>query len=146
MSIQKQIRKNVMRQNDKLLNSYGGQTPLDLLRSSPKQKSLFADMARNGIKPMDLVNEYERGKREAYELTAPAVQKVCYACFAIVLAECGLKPEEIYHVVLEADRKTFMTIDHNEIIAEMEEKARIRFYEREGVERVVLIDGQQTDG
>lgn len=143
MSLQKQIRRNIERQNQQLFDSYGSQTPVGWRDCSGRDKSLFADMARNGIKPADLEREYKRGRDEAYRDTAPAVTKVCYAAFAIVLAECGLTPDEIFYVVMNADQKVFTAIDHEEIIAEMEKKARIRFFAQEGIERVVKIDGEE---
>ena len=140
MSLQKQIKRNMARQNDKLLAQYGSQLVPDWRFKSEKDKSLLANMVRNGITVEDLQSERKRGRDEAFRETAPSVMKVCYSAISVVLVDdFGFTPEQCFEAIMKVDEKITMTIDPEELLKEMEEKAQIRFYADEGIERVVQI-------
>ena len=134
MSLQKQIRRNVERQNDKLLGRYGAPY-------TSKEKDILARMVRNGITAEDLKEEFKRGRQSAYEQTAPAVMTACYSAVAITLAEdFGFTSEQILSVLAKADERITMSVDNDELAREAEEKARIRFFASEGIDRVVQVE------
>ena len=140
MSLQKQIRRNIAKENEKLLSQFGNQLVPDWKLKSAQDKNLLAHMVRNGITAEDLKAERKRGRDEAFAQTAPIVMKTCYSAFAIVLAdEFGFTPEQCYDVVSKADHMISTQIDTDELMKGMEEKAKIKFFADEGLERVALI-------
>lgn len=140
MSLKKQIKRNIQRENDKLLGQYGNQLVPDWRLKSAHDKNLLAQMVRNGITAEDLQAERKRGRDEAFQQTAPAVMKVCYSAFAVTLVDdFGFTSQQVFDAIMAVDEKISMTIDHEELIREMEEKASVRFYADEGIERVVQL-------
>ena len=111
-------------------------------RSLPfAQKSLLANMSRNGITPADLEKAKQDGMKEAYERTAPAVQSVLYCAMCIVLHDSfGFDHDQCCQAVTELDRMIYETIDNDEIKADCERKTGVRIDVKEGVGRIVEVD------
>ena len=127
MSQSRKIAKNVLRQNINFMekNTYDG---------------ILGGMARNGITLQDMAREVSKVRKETYESTATAVQQVAYAAIAIVLAEeFGFSKEDCYKAINAVDRKMALAIDYEDIIKEMEDKAKVRFNFSNGVERVEML-------
>ena len=133
------------KQIERNLNNYLAQFDCELKpgwRNLPfSERSLIANMSRNGITPADLQRERREGQQEAYQKTAPAVQSVCYAVMAIVLHDdFGFNKEECKAVLTAVDDLMLNTIDNEKIADELARKVGIRILTTEGVGRIVEAD------
>ena len=140
MSKSKSLARQIARNNNRLLGSYGNQLKPGWALRPQGELDIVADMARNGITVADLEREFKRGRDSAYKDTAPLVMKQCYSAFATVLAdEFGFSPDDCFKAVHMADQKIMTAIDLEDSLQEMEDKCRIQFRSEEGIERVVQI-------
>lgn len=136
MSRAKQVERN--------LNDYLSQFERELQpnwRSLPfSQKSLIANMSRNGITPADLEKAKQDGIKEAYQRTAPAIQSVMYCAMCIVLHDLfKFDHDQCVLAVAELDRIMYDTLDNDDIKRECEEKTGVRIDVKEGVGRIVEV-------
>lgn len=140
MSIKRHIERNIARQDRKELEKYNAFLKPELRSIANRDANLMVNLARNGITPNDVKKEIEVTKRRVYENTVTAVMKVTYAAVAVVLAEeFNFSKDECFKAMSAIDHRMAVTIDDEEIIKEMEEKAGIRFNHKNGVERIERI-------
>lgn len=140
MSLKKQIQRNIQRQNERYLSQYQGELIKGWSKLPNQQKSIIANMSRNGITPADLEQARADGANDAYKRTAPAVVAVCYAALGIVLKEkYGFDNEQVEEAIGAVDAKIAMTIDNEEIADELEEKCGLRIRSAEGVDRIETV-------
>ena len=104
------------------------------------RKSELANLLKNGITPQDLDRAFLRGRQEAYEATAPAVQKVVYAAVMLVLSERGIGSDECFDIIHDVDEKVVTTISSDDIAQETLDKLGIRFLSENGVERLQRVE------
>lgn len=141
MSLQKQIARNAKRQQDAYLKAHQAELVPGWQNWPDEHKSLVVNMSRHGITPQDIEKARKQGRDEAFKDTAPAVMKVAYAAFVLVLAEeYGYSHEDCYNALMKVDSRIALSIDSAEIVREMEDKVKIRFNERDGVARVEMIE------
>lgn len=140
MSLKKQVKRNIQKQNEDLLKRYEPFLKPNW-QSRPKEDiNLLASMAKNGITYEDMQREIKRARMTAFEDTALAVLKVGYAVMAITLHEdFGMSKDECFNVLTAIDKRLAVTIDNEEVIEEMREKVGIRFNSDNGVERIEKV-------
>ena len=126
--MKRQIARNVARNDKKALSQLN------------RDRNLLVNLARNGITVEDVKKETDRVRKETYERTSTAIMQVVYASLASVLADdYGFTKDQCFDALYAVDRKVATSIDNEELIAEMEEKAGVRFNCFDGVERIEKI-------
>ena len=140
MSISRQLRRQQERNNKAELKKYQPYLNKDINKYSKEDINLLARMAKNGITPQDMVREIEIARKQAFQSTYVATLKVAYAAIAITLAEeYGFDYEACFKALSDIDRRIVTSIDDEDIMHEMEEKAGVRFNSEDGVERIERI-------
>ena len=140
MGIKRQIARNIERQNQKELEKQSKYLRKGWNNMSMSDKNLLVNLARNGITVEDVKREISDTKKRTHENTAIAVMKVVYAAMALTLIdEFHFSKEDCFKAISAVDQRMAVLIDYEDVIAEMEQKAGIRFHSDNGVERVEMI-------
>lgn len=140
MSLKKQIARNIARRDNELLRRYPAEVDQKIWGMPQSQRSLIANLARNGITPADLENAMQEGRRSAYQDTAPAVHAAVYNAVMIVAHDdLGFDENQCMDFLNKVDHKIAMSLDNDELARECEEKCGIRIKTKEGVGRVETI-------
>ena len=140
MSLKRTIARNIARQDENYLKQYARNLSPNWKSLPAAQKSLIANMSRNGITPQDLENAREQGRRSAYEDTAPAVQAVAYSAMGCVLHDMlGISDEDVMKIIMAVDEKIYLAMDFDEISKELEEKCKLKIHSKEGVGRIEKV-------
>ena len=136
----KQIRRNIAKNTNATLKQYSSQMKPGWQDMPQQDLNLFASLAKNGITVQDLDREIANARKQAYQDTVVAVQKMVYASFAIVLKdEFGFSNEDCYKALCKTDQSLLSMIDNDEPVKIMEERIGIRFNSENGVERIEFL-------
>lgn len=140
MSLKKQVQRNQAKTDKDTLKQYEPFLKKGWQSRPMEDINLLAGFARNGITIADLTREVAKARKQAYEDTVTSVMKVMYAAVAVVLVdEFGFSKDDCLRAIGAIDNKMAITIDSDEIVEEMHEKAGLRINAKEGVERVEQI-------